>query len=99
MPEGNGPSAAAAVALAYAALSLVAFVLYGWDKWQAKREGRRVPELRLHAVALLGGFPGAWLGMRLFRHKTQKVGFTVVLVAAALLHAASWLGWWFYRAR
>lgn len=78
--------------LAYAALSLVTFLLYGWDKRQACLGGRRVPELRLHALALAGGFAGAWLGMRVFRHKTRKVGFTVVMVLAAALHGGAW--WW-----
>jgi uncharacterized membrane protein YsdA (DUF1294 family) len=80
--------------VAYGVLSLVAFALYGWDKLQAKRGARRVPELRLHALALLGGFAGAWLGRILFRHKTQKLGFGFVLATAALLHAAGWVYWW-----
>ncbi len=83
------------VLLAYATLSLVSFALWGWDKLQAKRGGRRVPEARLHALALLGGFAGAWLGMQLFRHKTQKRVFGVVLAVALLLHAAGWAWWWF----
>lgn len=88
----NGPTA---LALAYAALSVVSLALYAWDKLQAKRGGPRVPEARLHGLALLGGFPGAWLGRGLFRHKTQKPVFTRVLVAAACLHAAAWAWWWF----
>jgi uncharacterized membrane protein YsdA (DUF1294 family) len=80
-------------ALVYGALGLLGFTLYGWDKRQAKRSGQRVPELRLHGLALLGGFAGAWLGMLVFRHKTQKPVFRVVLVLAALLHAAGWV-WW-----
>ena len=87
-----------AVALAYAALSLATFLAYGWDKLQAKRGGSRVSEARLHALALFGGFAGAWLGMRLFRHKTQKRAFAVVIALAAVLHAAGWLfAWWLAR--
>lgn len=85
----------APIALAYAALSLVSFALYGWDKLQAKRAGRRVPEVRLHGLALLGGFAGAWLGRALFRHKTHKPVFALVIVAATCLHAAAWVWWWF----
>lgn len=83
--------------LAYGALTLVTLLAYGLDKLQAKRGARRVPERTLHALALLGGFAGAWLGMRLFRHKTQKPVFTLVVVAAALLHAAAWSWWLFGR--
>jgi uncharacterized membrane protein YsdA (DUF1294 family) len=84
---------AAAFALAYAGLSALAFALYGWDKHRARRGGRRVSEAQLHGVALLGGFPGAWLGMSCFRHKTRKRAFVVVLGFAALLHASAWTAW------
>lgn len=84
-----------ALALAYGALTLATLALYAWDKLQAVRGGRRVPEVRLHALALLGGFAGAWLGMRLLRHKTQAPLFGAVVLGAALLHAAAW-GWWLF---
>jgi uncharacterized membrane protein YsdA (DUF1294 family) len=83
--------------VAYAALSLVTFLVYGWDKRQARQGGRRVPEVRLHALALAGGFVGAWLGMRAFRHKTRKIAFTVVMILAAAVHVGSWW-WWAARA-
>ena len=66
---------------AYAALSLLTFLVYAWDKLQAKRNGRRVPELRLHALSLLGGFAGAALAMALVRHKTQRLAFSLVVTA------------------
>jgi uncharacterized membrane protein YsdA (DUF1294 family) len=84
-----------AIALVYLALSLVTVLAYGWDKFQAQRGGRRIPETRLHALALLGGFVGAWLARRWFRHKTWKSGFGFVLGFAALLHGIAW-GWWFW---
>jgi uncharacterized membrane protein YsdA (DUF1294 family) len=75
--------------------SLVTFVVYGYDKRQARRDGRRIPEQRLHLLALAGGFPGAYLGQQYFRHKTQKTSFAIVTGAALLLHVALWLivGW------
>lgn len=75
----------------YGTLSFLALVLYGWDKHRARTQGRRVPEARLHALALLGGFPGAFLGMHLFRHKTRQLRFHAVIVLAALLHVGAWL--------
>jgi uncharacterized membrane protein YsdA (DUF1294 family) len=62
-----------------------AFALYGIDKRQAEQGGWRVPELLLHGLALIGGVIGAWAGRAVFRHKTQKPVFTVVLVAASIL--------------
>lgn len=69
------------------ALSVATFFIYGWDKWQSKREGWRTPEKRLHTLALLGGFPGAIAGRSTFRHKTQKKSFGVVIFLSAILHS------------
>ena len=54
------------------ALSLVTFGIYGHDKAQAQNNGPRVPEVVLHLLGLLGGTPGAFIGMRMFHHKTSK---------------------------
>jgi uncharacterized membrane protein YsdA (DUF1294 family) len=55
------------------------FVYYGFDKFQARREGAgRVPEVVLHALAIVGGSVGTVAGMRLFRHKTVKGSFRFV---------------------
>lgn len=59
----------------YLLLSLLTFGLYGMDKHAARHSARRVPEMRLHMLALLGGWPGAWLGQRVFRHTTVKSTF------------------------
>jgi uncharacterized membrane protein YsdA (DUF1294 family) len=59
-------------------VNVTAFGYYGYDKGQAQRGGRRVPELVLHGLALAGGSPAAYAAMRLFRHKTIKGSFRVV---------------------
>jgi uncharacterized membrane protein YsdA (DUF1294 family) len=87
---------ALAATLFYVLAGCATGALFGWDKWQARRGGRRVPEARLHAFALAGGFLGAWLGMLAFRHKTRKPAFRVVPIAAAVLHAGAW-AWWLTR--
>ena len=74
--------------------SIVGLVVYAVDKHAAKAgkdargssKKRRVSERSLHAIALVGGFPGAWLGRRWLRHKTRKPVFGVVLAVAATLH-------------
>ena len=55
--------------------SIVAFLLYGYDKMQSQRAGGRVPEVIFHGLALTGGFIGALVGRSVFRHKTQKPVF------------------------
>lgn len=77
------------------AMSVVAFLFYGWDKHQAKNDGWRVPEKRLHALAFLGGWPGAMLGQKFFRHKTQKNDFKIANWLAAGLHGAL-IVWYLY---
>ena len=69
-------------------ISLVTFVQYGWDKHQARKNKSRVPEKRLHLLALLGGTPGAFLGQLFFRHKTKKKRFQVVFIGVVLLQIA-----------
>ena len=56
-------------------LSICAFFAYRRDKTQAQNQERRTPEDTLHGWALLGGWPGAWIAQRVFRHKTQKGSF------------------------
>ena len=64
---------------AEAVMSLAAFAAYAADKRKAKRGAWRVPERTLLLLALLMGAPGALAGMRLFRHKTRHLGFTVLV--------------------
>jgi uncharacterized membrane protein YsdA (DUF1294 family) len=69
-----------------AAASSITFLIYGFDKAQAKAGGWRIPEVFLHGLALSGGFPGGWAGRSLFRHKTRKGFFVFVLVVSTVVH-------------
>lgn len=70
-------------------MSAVCFAAYGSDKRRAATGRRRVPEQTLHILALLGGWPGALLGQRQFRHKTKKPSFLIVFWCVAVLHVAA----------
>ena len=85
------------VAIAYAAMSFVALALYGFDKRRAESGGRRVRERTLHLVELLGGWPGALLAMRLFRHKTRKASFLLVTWTIVAVHLIG--AWMLLRSR
>ncbi|WJY27997.1 MULTISPECIES: DUF1294 domain-containing protein [Sporosarcina] len=77
------------IALAWVAgMSVLTFVSMGYDKRQAVRRRRRVPEKRLWLFAAAGGGPGAYLGMQVFRHKTLHTQFRVGFLMLALLDAA-----------
>ena len=69
-------------------MSIVTFLIYGFDKHRAANGNRRVPERTLHILALLGGWPGALLAQPLFRHKTQKMSFLIVFWILVVLHVA-----------
>jgi uncharacterized membrane protein YsdA (DUF1294 family) len=68
-----------------ASINLVTFITYGYDKSEAKSGGIRIPEVVLHGLALAGGFLGGWVGRYLFRHKTRKPVFTLVLSLSTIL--------------
>lgn len=82
------------IPLLYGALSTALFLVYGMDKWAARRGGARVAEFSLHLVALMGGWPGALLGQQIFRHKTAKPLFLRLTWAMAALNIALLLVAW-----
>ena len=60
-------------------INLIAFVLYGIDKKRAIRNEYRISERVLLWMARLGGGIGCWLGIKMFRHKTKRTKFMVVV--------------------
>ena len=81
-------------------VNTAAFLVFGLDKWKAKRERWRVPEKTFFLVAILGGSLGAILGMYAFHHKTRhwyfKWGLPAILIAQIAL--GGWLYWHFFLA-
>jgi uncharacterized membrane protein YsdA (DUF1294 family) len=63
----------------YLLLSVVAFICYGIDKRNAIKGRWRISERTLQLWALVGGWPGALMAQKFFRHKTQKRSFIVLL--------------------
>jgi uncharacterized membrane protein YsdA (DUF1294 family) len=68
-------------------MSPVCFALYGIDKRRARRQQQRISERTLQLTAFAGGWPGAWLGQRVFHHKTEQFRFRMVFRLIVLLHA------------
>lgn len=68
-----------------AAINVVTFFIFGIDKWKAKRSKWRIPETTLLGLAVIGGSIGAWLGMKVWHHKTMhkkfKYGIPLILLA------------------
>lgn len=65
-------------------INIVAFAMYGIDKSKAKKKHWRISEASLLSVAFLGGAYGAWLGMRVFHHKTRHKKFQILVPLAAV---------------
>lgn len=74
--------------------SLLAFLMFAWDKARAGRPGlRRISEFHLVLIGAAGGWPGGLLGMLLLRHKTAKLSFQLKYAAAFVVWGA-----WIYMA-
>ena len=74
--------------------NIVAFALYGIDKYKSMHHKWRIQERTLLLWAVVGGSIGALLGMQIFRHKTQhrKFKYGVPLILAVQIVA-----FWYYR--
>ena len=64
-------------------LSILTFLLFGFDKNAARMNQWRIPEKVLLGLSILGGAAGGLLGMQVFRHKTRKNYFWIIPIAAA----------------
>ena len=53
------------------AINAVTFIVYGIDKYKAKKAKWRISEATLLLLAVLGGSIGAWMGMKVWHHKTM----------------------------
>ncbi len=76
------------VVLVYLVASLITFIVYALDKSAAKRGARRTPEVTLHFLSLVSGWPGALLAQRIFRHKTLKRYFRLIFWISVAVNLA-----------
>lgn len=71
------------------AANIVTFVVFGIDKYKAKRGLWRIPEASLLTMAVIGGSIGAWLGTKVWHHKTLhkkfKYGIPLIIALQAAL--------------
>lgn len=72
-----------------AVVNTIAFFIYGIDKWKAKRSKWRISEATLLGMAVIGGSVGAWMGMKVWHHKTLhkkfKYGVPLIFIAQMAL--------------
>ena len=63
----------------YIIWNVAVFLLYGIDKWKAKKGEWRISEKTLILCALFFGAVGAYFGMKKFRHKTKHTKFRILI--------------------
>lgn len=66
-------------------INLISFILFGVDKWNARRGKGRIAERDLLIVSCMGGAFGALGGMYLFRHKTLHTKFMICVPIFAFI--------------
>lgn len=69
-------------------VNTLTFLLYGIDKYKAKKARWRISEATLLMMAVVGGSIGAWAGMRLWHHKTMHKKFKYGIPLIILLQVA-----------
>ena len=71
-------------------MSFICFLYYRFDKKRAVNSGYRVPEIRLHLIELLGGWPGGLIAQQIYRHKTKKKSYQLTFWLIVILHFIIW---------
>lgn len=70
------------------AINAVTFIVYNIDKYKAKKAKWRISEATLLLLAVLGGSIGAWIGMKVWHHKTMHKKFKYGIPAILLIQIA-----------
>lgn len=68
-----------------AIMSLFSFFLFSKDKKLAKNGLERIKEKTLLLSSCFGGAIGSFLGRIIFRHKTDKIYFSIVIIYSLIL--------------
>ncbi|WP_213279755.1 MULTISPECIES: DUF1294 domain-containing protein [Chryseobacterium] len=64
--------------------NLITFGVFGFDKWQARKQQWRISENTLLGISLIG-VVGAASGMIIFNHKVSKKSFLVKFFIVVLI--------------
>ena len=74
----------------FLAVNITTFFMYGIDKYKEKKGKWRISEATLLLMAAIGGSIGAWVGMRVWHHKTMHKKFMygipiIIIIQIAVL--------------
>jgi uncharacterized membrane protein YsdA (DUF1294 family) len=87
-----------AVPAMYLVASIVSAIAYARDKAAAERGAWRTRERTLHVLALAGGWPGALVAQRVFRHKSRKAPFRIAFWITVVVNCGA-LAWFLWATR
>lgn len=73
------------------ALNIITFLIMGIDKYLAIKKKYRISEFHLLTLTLFGGSVGSLLGMIIFRHKTKKMKFLIIIPLSIIIHILIYL--------
>lgn len=68
--------------------NLIVFLYYYQDKASAIKKNWRTPESTLHFMSLIGGWGGAYIAQKMFRHKHKKTSFMMVYKLTILINCS-----------
>lgn len=66
-------------------INIITFLVFGYDKRQAKNNKRRISEFYLLLLTAIGGTIGGLLGMHFFKHKINKFSFILSFFTISIL--------------
>lgn len=72
-------------------LNIITFLVMGIDKLLAIKKKYRISEFHLLTLTLFGGSIGSLLGMIIFRHKTKKMKFLIIIPLSIIIHILIYL--------
>ena len=77
----------------YLIASMLTYLVYYSDKTAAQKGSWRTQESTLHALSLIGGWPGALIAQETLRHKSRKTSFRLGFWLTVILNCGlfAWL--------
>lgn len=85
------------ILILWVSVNIGALILYFVDKRKAELNDWRIPESTLLRVGFVAPI-GALIGMRIFRHKTRKLKFRLLIPFFLIAHLA-FVSWLFFHLR
>lgn len=76
-------------------INMLTFLIFGIDKYKAKKDYSRVSEKALFFLCFIGGGIGGFVGMYTFRHKTRKWYFNLLVPISIVAGVYGW--YYFYK--